>query len=96
MFTICCPPVAKNNRLIPVQDFNMIKALNIFHMFPLTEVTPIFELLPGCLDLDAAAQLFQDEFPSVVVNDEHTILLVRSFVSFEYRHGRRGALEGQQ
>lgn len=48
---------------------------------------------PGLLHLDAAAQLLQDELARVVVDDEHTVLLVRPLVSFEHRHGRRGALD---
>lgn len=56
----------------------------------------ISDLSPCLLDLDAAAQLLQYELPGVVVDDEHTVLLVRPLVSFEYRHGRRGALEGPQ
>lgn len=55
----------------------------------------LLPLSPGFLDLDAAAQLLQHEFPGVVVDDEHAVLLVRPLVSFEYRHGRRGALGGQ-
>lgn len=54
------------------------------------------ELSPGFLDLDAAAQLLQYELPGVMVDDEHAVLLVRTLVSFEHRHGRRRALEGQQ
>lgn len=53
-------------------------------------------LSPGFLDLDAAAQLLQHKLSGVVVDDEHTVLLVRPLVSFEYCHGRRGALEGEQ
>lgn len=53
-------------------------------------------LSPGFLDLDAAAQLLQHKLSGVMVDDEHTVLLVRPLVSFEYCHGRRGALEGEQ
>lgn len=69
---------------------------------PKANLTPICQKLsllppsPGFLDLDAAAQLLQHEFPRVVVDDEHAVLLVRPLVSFEYRHRRRGALEGQK
>ena len=56
----------------------------------------MFDFSPGFLDLDAAAQLLQHEFPGVVVDDEHAVLLVRTLVPFEHRHGRRGALEEQQ
>lgn len=52
--------------------------------------------LPGFLHLDAAAQFLQHKLPSVVVDDEHAVLLVRTLVSFENCHGRRGALEGKQ
>lgn len=62
----------------------------------ITSLTKVFivTLSPGFLDLDAAAQLLQNELPGVVVNDEHAVLLVRPLVSFEDRHGRRGALQG--
>lgn len=48
-------------------------------------------LCPCFLHLDAAAELLQDKFPRVMVNDEHTILLIRPFVSFKYCHRRRRA-----
>lgn len=50
---------------------------------------------PGFLDLDIAAQFLQHKLPSVVVDDEHTVFLVRTLVSFEYCHGRCRALEGE-
>lgn len=46
--------------------------------------------------MDAAAQLLQDEFPGVMINDEHTVFLVWPLVSFEYGHWRSGALEDQE
>lgn len=52
--------------------------------------------LPGFLNLDAAAQLLQHKFPSIMVDDEHAVLLVRTLVSFENCHGRRRTLEGKQ
>ena len=51
-----------------------------------------FALLPGFLDLDATAEFLQHKLPRVVVDDENTVLLIGTFVPFEHRHGRCGAL----
>lgn len=53
-------------------------------------------LIPRFLDLDAAAQFLQHKLPGVMVDDEHTVLLIRPLVSFKNRHGRRGALRGER
>lgn len=48
-------------------------------------------LSSGLLDLNAAAELFQHVFASVMVDDEHAVFLVRPLVPLEHRHGWRGA-----
>ncbi|KAB1283330.1 hypothetical protein Cadr_000000045 [Camelus dromedarius] len=48
-----------------------------------TPATPV----PRLLDLDAAAEFLQHILPGVVVNDEHTVLLVWPLVPLEHSHG---------
>jgi len=42
--------------------------------------------LPCFLDLNAATEFFQHIFPSVMIDNKHTVLLIWPFISFKHSH----------
>ena len=50
--------------------------------------------IPRFLDLNAATELFQHIFTSVMINNKHAVFLVRPLVPFEHRHWWCGSLRG--
>lgn len=48
--------------------------------------------IPCFLDLNAATELFQHIFPSVMINNEHAVFLIRPFVPLEHSHWWCGSL----
>lgn len=49
-------------------------------------------VIPRLLDLNAAAELLQHILSGVMIDNEHTIFLIRPFVPFEHGHWWCGPL----